>query len=117
MHIDIQALDFTLTDALRERVRRRMGFAFGGRDEHIQRVEVRLSDINGPKGGEDMCCHVRVLLGHMPEVVVKDIQADLYIAIDRAVDRAGRSVARQLSRRITQQRAPTPISFELPELS
>jgi len=117
MQIDIQALDFSLTDALRERVQRRIGFAFGGRDENIQRVEIRLSDINGPKGGEDMCCHIRVMLNHMPEIVIKDIQSDLYIAIDRAVDRAGRSVNRQLSRRITQQRSPTPISFELSETS
>jgi len=101
VQINIQALGFPLTDALRERVKRRMGFALGGRDEHIQRIEVRLLDINGPKGGKDMCCQIHVVLGGMPDVVIKDVETDLYVAIDRAFDRAGRSVARQLSRRTT----------------
>jgi ribosome-associated translation inhibitor RaiA len=115
MQIGIQALGFPLTDALRERVKRRMGFALGGRDENIQRVEVRLSDINGPKGGKDMCCQIRIVLSRIPDVVIKDTETDLCVAIDRAFDRAGRSVARQLSRQLTKQRAPTPGNFELPE--
>ena len=115
MQIDIQALNFSLTDALRERVRRRMGFALGGKDENIQRVVVRLSDINGPKGGKDMCCQIRIVLEHMSDVVIKDVETDLYVAIDRAFDRAGRAVARQLSRQLTRQRAPTPGSFEVSE--
>jgi len=115
MQIDIQALNFPLTDALRERVRRRMGFALGGRDEHIQRVSVRLSDINGPKGGKDMCCQIRVILEKEPDVLVKDIETDLYVAIDRASDRVGRSVARRLDRRITRQRAPVSGDFGLTE--
>jgi len=115
MQIDIQALDFPMTKGLRERVRRRMGFALGGRADNIQRVVVRLSDINGPKGGKDMCCHIRIVLNHMPEVVIKDTETDLYVAIDRAFGRAGRSVTRQLKRRATKQRALPPGNIELPE--
>ena len=98
MEIDIQARNFSLTDALRTHVRRRLGFALARTADHIQRVVVRLSDINGPRGGANTCCHVQVVLRHLPEVVIQDTEADLYVAIYRALDRAGRTVARRLAR-------------------
>ena len=54
MQFDIQALNILLTEELREYVKRRLYFALGGKDEHIRRVYVRLSDINGPRGGKDL---------------------------------------------------------------
>jgi len=33
--------------------------------------------------------------------VIEDIEADLYVAIDRATDRAGRTVVRQIDRQQT----------------
>jgi len=98
MQIDIQARDFPLTDALRNHTKRRLGFALSARDNHIQRVIVRLSDINGPRGGADKRCHIQVVLAHLPDVVIKDTEADLYTAIDRAADRAGRTAGRRLMR-------------------
>ncbi len=88
MQIDIQAHNFPLTDALRGHVERRLGFALSARDDHIQRMMIRLSDINGPRGGADKRCHVQVVLANLPAVVIEDTEADLYAAIDRASDRA-----------------------------
>jgi ribosomal subunit interface protein len=105
MQIDIQALSFALTDGLRSHIERRLAFALSARDEHIHRVTVRLADINGPKGGKDMCCHIQVALNGLPDVVVKDTEADLYTAIDRAADRAGRTVTRQLARKLDKERS------------
>ncbi len=105
MQIDIQARNFPLTDALCSHVKRRLGFMLSARDEYIQRVLVRLSDINGPRGGIDKCCHIQVALNHLPDVVIKDAEADLYAAIDRAVDRAGRTVCRRLERQRIRDRS------------
>jgi ribosome-associated translation inhibitor RaiA len=98
MHIDIQARDFSLTQALRSHVERRVGFALGTRYDQIRRIRVRLSDINGPRGGNDKCCRLCVVLPGQADVVIEDTQANLYAAIDRATDRAGRAVARKLAR-------------------
>jgi putative sigma-54 modulation protein len=98
MQIDIQARNFQLTNAMRGHVIRRLGFALSTKDAHIQRVKVRLSDINGPRGGEDKCCHIQVIIPHLPDVVIEDTEEDLYVAIDRAADRAGRTVARRVTR-------------------
>jgi len=105
MLIDIQARNFTLTNALREHIERRLGFALSSRDEHIQRIVVRLSDINGPRGGEDKCCHIQVVLPKLADVVIEDIEVDMYTAIDRAADRAGRTVSRRLARQRDNSRS------------
>jgi len=98
MQIDIQARDFTLTNALRVHIDRRLGFALSNRDSHIQHIIIRLSDVNGPRGGADKCCHIQVVLPKLSDVVIEDTEVDLYVAIDRAVERAGRTVDRRLSR-------------------
>jgi ribosome-associated translation inhibitor RaiA len=79
-----------MTDALRSHAERRLRFALPPCDHHIQRVVMRLSDINGPRGGADKRCHLQVVLAGLPDAVIEDIEDDLYIAIDRATDRAGR---------------------------
>ena len=98
MQIDIQARNFSLTDALRNFTVRRLRLALSARSEQIQWVNVRLSDINGPRGGADKRCHVQVVLAHLPDVIIEDIETDLYAAIDRATERAGSAVGRRLVR-------------------
>ena len=60
---------------------------------------MRLSDINGPRNGPDKSCRLQVSLVGLPDVVVDDIESDLYVAIDRAANRAGRTIRRRLTRR------------------
>ncbi|MDH5443999.1 MAG: HPF/RaiA family ribosome-associated protein [Gammaproteobacteria bacterium] len=98
MQIDIQARDFSLTPALQKYIRRRLGYALGNHEERIQFVRIRLLDINGPRGGNDKLCQIQVVLASLPDVIIDDIEADMYVAIDRASDRASRTVGRRLSR-------------------
>ncbi len=108
MQIDIQARNFPLTDALYSHTKRRLHFALACCDDHIQRVRVRLSDINGPRGGADKRCHLQIVLPGLPDVVIEDTEVDLYAAIDRAVDRAGRVVVRKIDRQKSLLRQGTP---------
>lgn len=108
MRIDIQARSFTLTDGLREHTARRLQFALGWAGHYIRKVSVRLSDENGPRGGEDKRCRIRVDFSGAQEVVVEDTETDLYVAIDRAVDRAGRAVTRRLERQRDHRHGALP---------
>jgi ribosome-associated translation inhibitor RaiA len=99
MQIDIQTRGFTLTRGLREHAERRLRFAFSPARPEVLRIAVRLSDQNGPRGGEDKRCRIQVTFAGVPGVVIEDTEADLYVAIDRAADRAGRTVARRIARR------------------
>lgn len=101
MRIDARACDFPLTDSLCSHAERRLRFALTCCDDHIRRVIMRLSDRNGPRGGTDKRCHLQVVLAGLPAVVVEDMEADLYVAIDRATDRAGRALVRRIDPRRT----------------
>jgi len=99
MQIVIHALDFGLTDALRRHADRRLRTVLTCYDGHIQQVVMRLSGDSAARGGVNKCCHVHVLLAGLPDVVVEDVETDLYVAIGRAVHRAGRAIKRRLARR------------------
>lgn len=108
MHIDIQALGYPLTDTLQQHAERRIVYALSRNDARVLRVVMRLSDVDGPRGGADKRCHLRVVLIGMPELVTEDIEADMYLAINRATMRAGRSLARRLKRHMPNQRMCLP---------
>lgn len=98
MQFDLRAQGFDLTDGLREHAERRLRFALDWARHEIGRVVLRFSDINGPRGGSDKRCQVRIPLPRMRDVVVEDTAADLYVAMDRAIERAARTLERRLSR-------------------
>ena len=98
MQTDIQSQGFTLTDSLRDYLTKRLAYSLNHGERHIARVTVRLSDINGPRGGADKRCFIEVRLKQLPAVVVEDTEPDLYAAIDRAAERAGRTLTRRLAR-------------------
>lgn len=98
MQIDIQSRGFDLTEGLREHTERRLKFALGWASYGVRMVTVRLSDINGPRGGNDKRCRIQIPLPGGQDVMIEDTEADLYVAIDRAADRTERTVARRLER-------------------
>lgn len=99
MKPNIQARGFPLTDAIREYAERRLVYAVSFASNVTQRINVRLSDINGPRGGDDKRCQLVFTLQGLPSVVIEDTESNLYVAIDRAVDRASRTLARVLERK------------------
>lgn len=111
MQINIHTKKFSLTDALKNYAKRRLNFSFSNKNQHIKKIIMRLSDINGPRGGTDKRCHLQVQLNGMPDIVVEDIQMDMYTSIDRACDRASRAVIRKIKRQQTLLRKATPLAL------
>ena len=62
MQMEIQARDFPLTEALGSYIKRRINFVLSSRYDQIQRIIIRLSDINGPRGGIDKRCQIQISL-------------------------------------------------------
>jgi putative sigma-54 modulation protein len=112
MQINITSQKFSLTDALQQYVKRRLNFSLSTKSEHINKVVIRLSDINGPRGGTDKRCHLHVVLNGMPDIVIKDTQTDMYNAIDRACDRASRTAVRKIGRQQKLLRQVIPFVFK-----
>ena len=65
----------------------------------IERVTVRVRDANGPRGGVDQECTVKVVLSGLPSVVVRRRHAALDVALDEALQAVEQAVWRSVSRR------------------
>lgn len=98
MNMDIQGVNLDLTDAIIEHTQRRVSAALDQHADDVQRVEVRLRDLNGPKGGVDMQCDISVKLSTGDEVLIKKTEADLYSVVSHAADSLKVSVNRKLER-------------------
>ncbi|MFO0817809.1 MAG: hypothetical protein U1A77_07705 [Pirellulales bacterium] len=66
---------------------------------HVRRVSLVISDQNGPRGGNDTRCILRVTLEGLPEVVVEETRETVEQAVGMALARAARAVARAVERR------------------
>jgi putative sigma-54 modulation protein len=77
--------------------RRRFEFALSRFGYRVRSLVVRVTDVNGPRGGIDKRCRVTVeLQGPTRTVVIDDVDTDPAIAVDRAADRTARTVARAI---------------------
>lgn len=105
MKIEIISKNLELTDNLQRHISRQIEFGLGRLSSHIRKVSVRLSDINGPRGGVDQHCQLIISLDQLPDVLIEDVASDLMFAINRASDRASRTVSRKI--RQSRDFAPT----------
>jgi ribosome-associated translation inhibitor RaiA len=88
-----------LDDEDREYVRRRLGDKLGRYASSVERVSVRMRDVNGPRGGVDVQCRIKVVLGGMPSVVAEHQAAEYRPALTAALASAERAVRKALQRR------------------
>lgn len=95
IRVDGVALD----DDDRAYIRRRLGEKLGRYASSIERVTVRVRDVNGPRGGVDILCRIKVVLSGLPSVVVEHQAALLRPALTRALSGVERTVRQALQRR------------------
>jgi putative sigma-54 modulation protein len=99
MDISIAAKDFRLTAALLNYTQERVKQRLGRLDVAAKRVQVILSDINGPRGGEDKKCQVLLDIAGHGQLAVHAIHSDMYGAIDQSLAKAKRRVVKVSKRR------------------
>ena len=98
MQIDIHARHLAHTPELDELARRRLAYALGRFSTRIKRVTLRLDDVNGPKGGEDIAVIAEVELLPTGNVVVKGSYPSAEHAICTAAERLRHCLLRQSGR-------------------
>jgi putative sigma-54 modulation protein len=99
MQLEILGVNLALSDELRGHIERRLRSALGRFAARIDRLTVRLCDVNGPRGGVDKRCRIAVTLIPRGLVMVEGQGHDPFTLISRAAKRARRSVRRALERR------------------
>lgn len=95
IRIDGVALD----DADRAEIRRKTRTRFARYGRAVERVTVRIRDVNGPRGGVDIECRIKVVLSGLPSVVAERRTAKLESSFNGALAAAGRAVSQGIRRR------------------
>jgi hypothetical protein len=103
MKLELRFKGLPPSDPLRDYTKRRVHSHLSRFGDDVSRVIVRISDINGPKGGVDKRCQVVVKGARVGLVALDELSADAYSAVAIAMERIGRSVGRRLER--TRERA------------
>ena len=88
-----------LDDDQRAYVGRKLGMKLGKFASSIERISVRVTDVNGPRGGVDQRCRVKVVLSGLPSVVVERRHANVEAAINTALRATEEAVRRVVGRR------------------
>jgi hypothetical protein len=96
-----------LPDGMVERIRASLGRSLGHTATRIERASVRFEDVNGPRGGLDTACRIKVVLSGRPSVIVEERGRGAADAFARAQAPLVRSVRRTVDRRGGKRPAPT----------
>lgn len=95
----IRSVDSVLSSGDREYLRLKLGQKLRKFAAAVERSSVRVEDVNGPRGGADKRCRIKVVLHGLPSVVVEEQHASLQAAMDGALIRMERAVRRATDRR------------------
>src|SRR5574337_786599 len=95
----IRMLGADLSKEQRASIRQKWGMKFGKFASSIERVSIRVKDVNGPRGGIDHVCRVKVVLSGLPSVVYEAQDEFPDVAIGSALAGTERAVRRSLKRR------------------
>jgi putative sigma-54 modulation protein len=100
----IRAVGAPLSAAAKSELRRKLGRKLGRHALDIERTSVRIEDVNGPRGGVDKRCRIKVVLSGLPSIVVEEQHEALTAAVDGALDRVQLAVRQALKRRRVEPR-------------
>lgn len=78
--------------SIEQRLRRALA-PFGPR---IERASIRFEDLNGPRGGVDLYCAIKIVFSGSDSVIVEERGASVLEAVRRVIPRVGRIVRRHV---------------------
>ena len=89
---------------LREAVERKVRFALRRLSALVPRADIKLMDVNGPRGGVDKRCQIELRTAGAGAIVVSSMAKDWRVALDEALSRAVRHVLRAWRRTTATRR-------------
>ncbi|HEY0873683.1 MAG TPA: HPF/RaiA family ribosome-associated protein [Vicinamibacterales bacterium] len=99
--------EFDPSEALDQHIARRLESAIRTHQRYVQRVDIRLSDVNGPrKGPADKVALIEIALKPFGEIVARAQNADVYKSVTEAAARARQALSRYAGRLERQVRRP-----------
>ncbi len=79
-------------------IKRQLATRLAHASELAQRATIRFEDVNGPKGGVDKICRLKITLRGIPPIVVEKQAATHDVAFARAIGPAGTAIDKALKK-------------------
>ena len=98
MRIQILDRNVGITQNQREHIDRCLQFAFDRLGSHVNFIDISLADVNGPRGGEDVQCRIRISLHAGGELTVEGKGDSVAAVAAETADRAALAVSRLIDR-------------------
>lgn len=117
MRVNVTVRDRKPSPRLIDAIKRRLDFALGRFDKRITKADVILSDVNGPRGGVDQHCRLRVTLPARAVIITETTAAEPLDAVGGAADRAFRRVREAFGRKRDRIRRSGSLRAETVERS
>jgi hypothetical protein len=105
--LKIRVSGVDLPEGFEPRARALLGRRLGRFATHIERATVRFEDINGPRGGVDTVCRIKLAVSHRPTVLVERRAVDADLALKRSATAAAQAMDRSIGRSGMPTPAPT----------
>ena len=123
MQIDIMTRGLSATQRLTRFAKQQVKRTLGRVSDPIQSVTVRISDINGPKGGDDKECVLRIHAPRQRPLIIRTLGQEPHAALMTCLQRAKRvlteapnarrqhreRLARRDAKRLVEPDAPGPM--------
>lgn len=98
MRITITGTNLSTSPALIAHAESRIRAALERFGRHLKRVNLRFSDINGQRGGEDKLCRLSVTMHRMGTTEVESMGSDAYGVVERAAAKMKLVLSRKIER-------------------
>lgn len=99
MKLTIRSRHVSLTPKDDADLRYRVLHAFERVQLLAEAIDITIADTNGPKGGADKQCRLRVRGRSIPRIVVESVGVDVFSTVAVAADRAQQVLLRKVARR------------------
>lgn len=103
--LHLRTRGISLLEDERETLERRIVFAVDRFADRIRRLDVTFEDVNGPRGGVDVKCHVHLVLRDGADLDVESLGPSPLAAGATALDRLRRAVGRKAAKRVEERRS------------
>lgn len=92
MRTEIDSPRWSVTEAMADHITTHMDHLEHRFGDRVRSMAIRLTDVNGPKGGEDKVCRLQARIENHPSINTEGRHADLYTAIAQAAHRMERTL-------------------------
>lgn len=98
MHLSTYFGNLETAPAVKNDFAEAMLSAVGHFQSRIRKVNVSIRDVNGPKGGEDLCCRCVVHLKRMTPIVIEETGENMRNVLNRVTDRVSYTLSQKIDR-------------------